>query len=154
MKKAMILVLIAVLALPLVGSYQRHYWFLAHSVNVAAGATLTYAATLNSRTINVEKYSICSLTVVFTRAAGAEDTVNIELWCSPEGSTWSLLRETDGEELIQIPTETDAITGDVVRVTYEINIHGIKYLRLGSVENSDGVNNITTFNVLCSLGTI
>jgi len=154
MKKTLILALVAILALPLFATHQREKWFLGTAVDVNAGATVTYPATLPSGVVDVSKYSEVSITVVFSRAAGAADTVDIEIWCSPEGSTWSLLRETDGEALFQIPTNTDAITGNVVRVTFIINVQGLRYLRLGSVENTDGVNNITGFNVLCSMGSI
>ena len=157
MKKTFILALVvALLMLPAWTSQQRHKWFLSTAVDVTAGATVTYPTTLPSGVVDVSKYSKCSLTVVFSRAAGAADTLDVEVWASPDGSTWALLREIGAQDvpLIQIPTNTDAITGTTVRVLFEVALHGIRYLRLGSVENTDSVNNITGFNVLCCLGTI
>ena len=141
-------------ALPLLASHQKQKWFLGTAVNVGTDATVSYPDTLPSGVVDVRKYSSCALTVVFSRAAGTTDTIDIEIWCSPGDRIWSLLRQSEGEPLLQVQTGTDAITGNVVRVTYLVNLNGIKYLRLGSVENTDSSNAITGFNVLCSLGSI
>lgn len=156
MRKILAIITLGLLlvTLPLLASHQRDKWFLGTAVDVGADATVSYPATLPSGAIDVSKYSQCSLTVVFSRAAGTTDTVDVEIWCSPGGGIWSLLRQTAGEPLLQAQTGTDAITGNVVRVTYLVELPGIKYLRLGSVENTDSSNAITGFNVLCSLGTI
>ena len=156
MRKTILILLVATtfLMLPLFASHQRHYWFLGTAVNVAANTTINYGAALPSGTLDVSKYSSGSLTITFARAAGTTDTVDVEIWCSPEGTTWSLLRQTEGEALLQVQTGTGVITGTTVSVTYLMNFPGIRYLRLGSVFNSDTVNAITGFNVLLSLGDI
>ena len=160
MRKHLILILIAAFILaPTLNSTPQLLTknpkpFLNAAINVAAGATVTHPATMQSRALKVDGYSTCSIQVEFDRAAGAADTVNIEFWSTQDGVDYSLFREAFslGEELIQIPTETAVVAANTVRVTFILDVRGLQRLRIGSVENSDGVNNITAFNVYLGLG--
>ena len=135
-------------ALPLLASQQRHKWFLSTAVNVAAGATVTYPATLPSGVVDVSKYSKCSFTVVFSRAAGAADTVDFTFDISYDGgTTWASFEGVT----IQIATNHAVISGTTVRAYIEVNLYGISHIKLHSIKNNDGVNNITACNATLSI---
>jgi hypothetical protein len=102
----------------------------------------------------MKNYSQCAIIVIFGRAAGSASTVDIELSVSNDGGlTWSLLREATSldEVLIQVPINTTAIEGNTVRVSFMLNIIGFDRLRVESIENTDGANNITDCQVQISM---
>ena len=151
MRKIFLISVLAILLLmPAWGRWQKNYTMLTAAINIAAGATATRGTEFESPGRDVSKYDFCALTITFARAAGAVDTVDVDIEIY-NGQNWTLLAQYNGDPLIQVPTNTDAFVGTTVRITYIVNLAGAKHIRIGSVENTDGVNNITAFNVTLSM---
>ena len=126
--------------------------FLTTAIDVDATVTLTNGSTMTSEEVPVVKDQV-ALTLEFTAAAGSASTLDIELegsYRKSGTSGWSIIRNEAATPIIQVATNTDVITGTTVRVTYIMNVYGIKRLRIRSVHNSDAVNNVTEVQLTLS----
>ena len=124
---------------------------LAAAISVNAGVTKTRSGgDFVSAGAVEENDSIC-LTTTFARAAGSASLVKVDIEYSYDGGTsWAMLRTTLTDELIQIATNTAVVTGTTVAVSKQLDVRGMSHLRVRSVENEDGSNNITAFQVYMS----
>ena len=157
MKKLTLIFLAALLVLPLMASYHKHWTMLGAAVDCAANTVITNGTNFASAHVPIDKESYprdCSVTITFTRAAGSASTVDFEFEVSTDRmATWSLLREADslGTPLIQIPTNTPTITATTVLVTFYMNVPAVSHIRLRSIDNNDVANALTAINVTLSL---
>lgn len=165
MKKSFVIligILLVVLAssIEVKGSHYAHAWLISQDISVPAGVTKSRGDTFDASTFVTTPFGIdpvdyVAIQVIFSRAAGSASTVNVEFEASCDGGrTWALLRSLDAldEALIQIPTNETAFAGNIVKIIGQARAHGLSHIRLRSVENGDGVNDITRFNVLVSYG--
>ena len=133
--------------LPLSGSWTKSTDFLGTAIDLNAGLTATNGAEFNSRALSVKERETVAVTVTFTRAAGAADTVDFSFEASyDDGISWTTYRGVK----IDIPTNQVAVKGTIVRVMVLVSTPGCSHLRLKTVVNNDGVNNLTDVNVTMS----
>jgi len=85
-----------------------------------------------------------SLVFTFTRAAGSSSTVDVYFQASNDGGiTWATFGTTTTSYLISVKTEEAAITGNIVRVIFQINTYALSDLKVWKIDNNDASNNIT-----------
>lgn len=136
-----------VLILTLSGAWRYKGNFLSTAIDVNASATATNGTEFNSRELNVRAISQGALTATFTRAAGAGDTVDFAFEASYDnGANWATFRGV----IIEIPTNQAVISGTTVTVLIFVRLQGVSHLRLKTVTNNDGANNLTDINVMLS----
>lgn len=151
MRKIFLISVLAILLLmPVWGRWQKDWVMLDAPINIGTDVTAWLTTDFESPARDVRHYDGCTLTIIFTRAAGAADTVDVDIEIH-NGREWASLRQYNGNPLIQVPTNTGAITGTTVRIGYQVDLSGVKYIRIRSVENTDSANAITNFNVTISM---
>ena len=147
MRIKLLILAVLLLMLPLSGSWSRSYNFVETAFNLNAGLTATNGVEFDSEELSVKRRSPVAFTVTFTRAAGAADTVDFAFEASYDnGNTWATF---DGVT-ISIPTNHSVVSGTTVAVLKIIRVRGVSHVRLKSVKNNDGVNNLTAINVVLS----
>ncbi|MCK4385375.1 MAG: hypothetical protein KAW52_03840 [candidate division Zixibacteria bacterium] len=153
MRIKLLILVVLLLMLPLSGSWSRSYTFLVDAdgdpapINLNAGLTATNGVEFDSEELNVKRRSPVAFTVTFTRAAGAADTVDFAFEASYDnGNSWATF---DGVT-ISIATNHSVVSGTTVSVLKIIRVRGVSHVRLKSVKNNDGVNNLTAINVVLS----
>jgi len=141
------------LMLPLSGSWKRSYNFLVDvdgdpaPINLNAGLTATNGVEFNSRELSVKRASPIALTVTFTRAAGGANTVDYAFEASYDnGNSWATFEGV----VIAIATNYAVVSGTTVAVLKIVTVRGVSHLRLKTITNNDGVNNLTALNVMLS----
>jgi len=130
-------------------SWTGYEAFLGTAVDVNATVTKTNGVGFTSNEIILigKPAAVVGMAFVFSRAAGSASTVDFAFEVSWDGAkTWGTL---DGGT-VQIATNTAAVTGTTVRVFKEINLYGVSNIRLKSIYNSDGANNVTGVSVYIS----
>ncbi len=147
MKKIKGLFLISLLlAIPLSGSWRYSANFLSAAINLNAGLTATNGSEFTSNELK-DSAEIVACTVQFTRAAGAADTVDFAFEASYDnGTSWATFEGVT----ISIASNHSVISGTSVSVLILVYVPGVSHLRLKSIVNGDGVNNLTAINVSVS----
>lgn len=147
MRKKYLVILTLLLFIPLFGSHSFNEAFLATAIDVNAGNTATNGSEFTSLEISIGQSSRVALTCMFTRAAGSASTVDFAFEASYDGgNNWATFEGTT----IRIATNHSIISGTTVAVLKLANTPGISTLRLKSIKNNDGVNNLTNCNVILS----
>jgi len=147
--KKLIFLAILLLCLTPLFSKLRTSAFLDTAINIAAGGTGTFTSNvLDVMWRTTDGRQVGGITVTFTRAAGAADTVDFTFDISYDGgTTWASFEGVT----IQIATNHAVISGTTVRAYIEVNLYGISHIKLHSIKNNDGVNNITACNATLSI---
>ncbi len=149
MRKIIFAVLcLALLAWPVMADYSYSLNLIATAIAVGAGATKIEVTDFTAVEANISHQgSFGALTVTFTRAAGAADTVDFYFEVSADGgTTWSTFEGTT----ISVATNHAVISGTTVRATWVIDFGGISHIRLAKVVNNDAVHALTAVNVKVS----
>ena len=151
LKRIFYCLLVILVAIPLWGTFNKSWDFLATAVDCGASTTLVNGVGFTSTQIEISRpqgmKDTGSLSVTFTRAAGSASTLDFEFQVSFDGgSSWS----TAYYVRIRVATNETALT-NVVKVTKELNLHGISHIRLYRIVNNDGANAVTACNATLSL---
>ncbi len=141
------IVFILILAIPMLATYRRHTDILDGTLGVGTSTTATNGTDFTSANIKIHDVPFIGITAIFTRAAGSASLVTFLLEVSYDGgTTWATFKGTD----ITIATNTAAVTGNIVRCFYEVQVWGASNIRLKSIQNADGANAISAVNVVVS----
>ena len=147
MMKSLRWILLFLLTIGLLGSYNTNYVFVTGDVDVAAGVTKTNGVDFTSKEVPVRVAPLIALTVIFERAAGSSSTVDFAFEVSYDGgTTWATFKGV----AISVRTDHSVVSGNVVRVFQLVNVPGASHIRWKSVLNNDSGNNITKCNVVLS----
>ena len=153
--KKFIMILILILTVPLLATWNRSDALLDGTLGILATATATNGAEFDSKEIIVYDTPFIGVTAMYDRAAGSALTVDFVFEVCYDGGSdgpapatahWATFNGTD----IKIATETAVVTGTTVRVFYEIAVYGASHFRVKSITNNDTANNITNVNVVVS----
>ena len=121
------------------------------AVSVNAGITKTDGTEIESNEILLigKSTDMFGITVVFDRAAGTSSTVDVDFEVCFSGrseGTWATLDNAT----FKIPTNEAVVTGTTVRVFKRFDLNGVSRIKVKSIYNSDGANNITGVNAYIS----
>lgn len=146
-KIKLLILAVLLLMLPLSGSWSRSYKFVDSAFNLNAGLTATNGVEFDSEELNVKRRSPVAFTVTFTRAAGAADMVDFAFEASYDnGNSWATFEGVT----ISIATNHSVVSGTTVAIFKIVSVRGASHVRLKSVKNNDGANNLTAINVVLS----
>ena len=147
MRKIKYLFLVSLLlTLSLSGSWRYKADFISTAINLNAGLTATNGAEFTSNELKVSS-ELVGITIQFTRAAGAADTVDIAFEASYDnGTNWATFEGV----VLSVATNHSVISGTSVAVFLLVTTNGVSHLRLKTIVNGDGVNNLTAINATLS----
>jgi len=146
--KKILIILALLLVIPLFADYSGNTSFLSTAISVAADTEKVIGVGIADHSIPLGDQSTIGITCIFTPAGTSTSTVDFYFQVSYDGGTnWALLTDTT---IARIKTDTAAVTGSIVRVFYEVNVHGASHIRWSKVDNNDAVNALTLVNVILS----
>lgn len=151
MRKLILTVLIFLIIGLFCFSWNGYEAFLEEAIDVGAGVKKINGTDFTSKEIILigKGANISGLTLVFTRAAGSALTIDFAFEVSTDGGiTWATYGDNDG--FIEIPTNEAPVEGNTVRIYWQVYLFGASNIRLKSIHNSDGANNVTAVNVCFS----
>lgn len=134
-------------------SWSGYEAFFDTAIDVNAGVTKTDGTEFTSNKIILigKSAAKAGITFTFDRAAGSASTVDVIFEASFDGgTTWATIWDTSDVMKIQVPTNTAAVTGTTVRAFFQLNLNGASHIKVKSIYNSDGANDITGVNLFIS----
>jgi len=142
-----VILVILLLTMAVYGSWRRRALFIETAFNLNAGLTATNGVEFTSKELEIKHQSPVGITVKFTRVAGAVDKVDFAFEASYDsGHNWATFEGVT----ISVATNHSVVEGTTVAVFKMVVTRGVSHLRLKTVINNDGINNITGVNAILS----